>query len=192
MECLHITPARSSSFTPSGHELRYPSKMTRLTGSGTAKRPEDLAENQDIDEKASLQLILTIGRSFKYVDDQVRPRMLKLGLTMTEFSVLMTLYHGGPIPLGELSHRILLTGASTTYTVKKLEQRGFLVRRAKEEDHRIILGSITDEGRRLLRRIFPLHAKHLSAAMSGISTDEKKTVATLLRKMQAAPKQEES
>ncbi len=166
--------------------------MTRLSGSSTADRPEDLAENEDVDEKASLQLILAIGRSFKYVDDQVRPRMLKLGLTMTEFSVLTTLYHGGPIPLGELSHRILLTGASTTYTVKKLEQRGFLVRRAKEEDHRIILGSITDEGRRLLRRIFPLHAKHLSAAMKGISTDEKKTATTLLRKLQAAPKQEDS
>jgi MarR family 2-MHQ and catechol resistance regulon transcriptional repressor len=166
--------------------------MTRLTRPGTAKRPENFADNEDSDEKASLQLILTIGRSFKYVDDQVRPRMLKLGLTMTEFSVLATLYRGGPIALGELSDRILLTGASTTYTVKKLEQRGLLVRRAKEEDRRIILGSITDEGRTLLRRIFPLHAKHLSAAMTGITTDEKKSVATLLRKLQAAPKQEDS
>ncbi len=166
--------------------------MTRLIGSAIAKRPEDLADKEDLDEKASLQLILAIGRSFKYVDDQVRPRMLKLGLTMTEFSVLMTLYHGGPIPLGELSNRILLTGASTTYTVKKLEQRGYLVRRPKEEDHRMILGSITDEGRKLLRRIFPLHAKHLSAAMRGISTEEKKTVTTLLRKLQAAPGQEDS
>ncbi len=166
--------------------------MTRLIGSAIAKSPGNLAEQEDLDEKAALQLILAVGRSFKYVDDQVRPRMLKLGLTMTEFSVLMTLYHGGPIPLGELSDRILLTGASTTYTVKKLEQRGFLIRRPKEEDHRMILGSITDEGRRLLRRIFPLHAKHLSAAMRGISTDEKKTVTTLLRKLQAAPVQEDS
>jgi MarR family 2-MHQ and catechol resistance regulon transcriptional repressor len=166
--------------------------MTRLIGSAIAKRPEDLAHKEDIDERASLQLILAIGRSFKYVDDQVRPRMQKLGLTMTEFSVLATLYHGGPIPLGELSDRILLTGASTTYTVKKLEQRGFLLRRPKEEDHRIILGSITDEGRKLLRRIFPLHAKHLSAAMKGLSTEEKRTVTMLLRKLQAAPQQEDS
>lgn len=171
--------------------FRYSSEMTRLIGSGITKRIEDLADQEDMNEKASLQLILAIGRSFKYVDDQVRPRMLKLGLTMTEFSVLVTLYHGGPIPLGELSTRILLTGASTTYTVKKLEQRGFLVRRPKEEDHRMILGSITDEGRRLLRRIFPLHAKHLSAAMKGISIEEKKTVTTLLRKLQAAPPAQE-
>ena len=48
------------------------------------------------DERSSLQLILAIGRAFKFVDDQVRPPMAKLGLTMTEFSVLATLYRGGP------------------------------------------------------------------------------------------------
>jgi MarR family 2-MHQ and catechol resistance regulon transcriptional repressor len=136
------------------------------------------------DEVAALQLILAIGRSFKYVDDYVRPRTLKLGLTMTEFSVLNVLYHAGPTPLGELSHRILLTGASTTYTVKKLEQRGLLSRRPLDGDQRVILGSITDTGRKLLDRIAPSHARDLAHAMRGISTEEKRTIVALLRKMQ--------
>ena len=50
------------------------------------------------DEAAALQLILSIGRAFKFVDDYVRPRTQKQGLTMTEFSVLMVLWHGGPYP----------------------------------------------------------------------------------------------
>ena len=139
---------------------------------------------RDPDEVAALQLILAIGRSFKYVDDYVRPRTLKLGLTMTEFSVLNVLYHAGPTPLGELSHRILLTGASTTYTVKKLEQRGLLSRTPLDKDQRVILGSITDAGRRLLDRISPSHARDLAHAMRGISTEEKRTIVRLLRKMQ--------
>jgi MarR family 2-MHQ and catechol resistance regulon transcriptional repressor len=136
------------------------------------------------DEKNSVQLILAIGRAFKFVDDQVRPPMAKLGLTMTEFSVLATLYHGGPTPLGELSQRILLTGASTTYTVKKLEQRGLMTRRAKPEDQRVILGSITDQGRALMQRLFPLHAKDLVRAMRGLTTEEKQAAAALLKKLQ--------
>src|ERR1700761_1455737 len=136
------------------------------------------------DEAASLQLILSIGRAFKFVDDYVRPRMQKHGLTMTEFSVLMVLWHGGPTPLGELSGRILLTGASTTYTVKKLEQRGLLSRTPLDKDQRVILGSITDAGRRLLDRISPSHARDLAHAMRGISTEEKRTIVALLRKMQ--------
>ncbi len=135
------------------------------------------------DELASLQLILAIGRSFKYVDDYVRPRTLKLGLTMTEFAVLDVLSHAGPTPLGELSHRILLTGASTTYTVKKLEARGLLVRRPLPTDQRVILGTITEKGRSLLEQIFPIHLKDLVHAMRALSTEEKRTVVRLLRKL---------
>jgi MarR family 2-MHQ and catechol resistance regulon transcriptional repressor len=90
-----------------------------------------------------------------------------------------------PTPLGELSQRILLTGASTTYTVKKLEQRGLLTRRAKQEDQRVILGSITEKGRELMQHVFPLHAQDLARAMRALSVEEKRAAATILRKLQA-------
>lgn len=130
-----------------------------------------------------MQLILSIGRAFKFVDDYVRPRMLKHGLTMTEFSVLMVLWNGGPTPLGELSERILLTGASTTYTVNKLEKRGLLARESRTEDKRIVMGVITEKGRALARKIAPLHATELAEAMHRLSTEEKVTAAKLLRKL---------
>ena len=152
----------------------------------------DNPASSQLNERSSLQLILAIGRAFKFVDDQVRPPMAKLGLTMTEFSVLATLYRGGPIPLGELSQRILLTGASTTYTVKKLEQRGLLTRRAKQEDQRVILGSITEEGQKLMQRLFPLHVKDLARAMRSLSPKEKQAATALLRKMQNLGPIEES
>jgi hypothetical protein len=41
------------------------------------------------DEAASLQLIRSIGRAFKFVDDYVRPRMQKHGLTMEISSTSM-------------------------------------------------------------------------------------------------------
>ncbi len=109
--------------------------------------------------------------------------MQKLGFTMTEFSVLTVLYHGGPTPLGVLSQRILLTGASTTYTVKKLEQRGLIARQPLPEDHRVIMGSITEKGRAQLDRIFPLHIHDLAEAMRNLTVAEKRTVAKLLKKL---------
>jgi MarR family 2-MHQ and catechol resistance regulon transcriptional repressor len=130
-----------------------------------------------------VQLILSIGRAFKFVDDYVRPRMQKYGLTMTEFSVLMVLWHGGPTPLGELSEKILLTGASTTYTVKKMEKRGLLVRESLGEDKRVVMGVITDKGRKLAKKIAPLHATDLAEAMHALSTEEKMSAAQLLRKL---------
>ena len=138
------------------------------------------------DEKASIRLVLCLGRAFKSVDEYVRPRMRLLGLTMTEFSVLSVLYHNGETPLGQLSQRILLTGASTTYTVKKLEQRGLLSRIPLLEDHRVIMGSVTNKGRKMLEHIFPLHARHLAEAMHELSVEEKNGVMKSLLRLAAS------
>lgn len=141
------------------------------------------------DEKASIRLILSIGRAFKSVDEYVRPRMRLLGLTMTEFSVLSVLYHNGDTQLGQLSQRILLTGASTTYTVKKLEQRGLLLRTPLLQDHRVIMGSLTIKGRKLLEHIFPLHAAHLTEAMHELSIEEKNGITKLLLRLSSSIRQ---
>jgi len=155
--------------------------MQRSPSSGYS--PPGASQGPAPDEAASLQLILSIGRAFKFVDDYVRPRMQKHGLTMTEFSVLMVLHHGGPTPLGELSERILLTGASTTYTVKKLEKRGLIARESRSEDKRVVMGVITEKGRVLARKTAALHATELAEAMHHLSIEEKKAAARLLRKL---------
>ncbi len=146
-------------------------------------RPDLSSSSLSEDEKASILLVLSIGRAFKSVDEYVRPRKRLLGLTMTEFSVLTVLYHNGDTPLGQLSQRILLTGASTTYTVKKLEQRRLLLRTPLLADHRVAMGSVTNEGRKLLEHIFPLHARHLAEAMHELSVEEKSSVAQSLQQL---------
>ena len=160
-----------------------------MAGRKTSASARDLKPEarHDPEGEAAINLILAIGRSFKHIDDQIRPSMAKMGLSMTEFSVLNTLYHQGPTPLGELSDRILLTGASTTYTVKKLEKRRLMTRSASEHDQRVIYGKITEAGRKLLVHIYPLHAKDLVAAMRALTLDEKRLAARLLRKLQALP-----
>src|SRR6267378_6266154 len=78
-----------------------------------------------------------------------------LGLSLTEFAVLEVLHHKGPLRLGEIRDRILLTGASTTYVVKKLEARGLMRRRACGEDSRVVFGELTAKGRALIEEVFP-------------------------------------
>ncbi len=135
------------------------------------------------DEAATLRLLISIAQAFKSVDDLVRPRMQTYGLSMTEFSVLEALFHQGPLPLGDLSQRILITGASTTYVVKKLEQRKLMKREPSSEDHRVVLGTITPQGRALLARIFPRHVNDLQEAMASLTTAEKNAASIALKKI---------
>src|SRR5258707_14341700 len=92
----------------------------------------------DRDRAATLQLVIALARALQAMERQVRPHLVQSGLAMTEFAVLEALYHKGPLRLGEIRDRILLTAASTTYVVKKLEERGLMRRRDSVEDSRVL------------------------------------------------------
>jgi MarR family 2-MHQ and catechol resistance regulon transcriptional repressor len=136
---------------------------------------------KDGDRGATLQLIIALARALQAIERAVRPHLTRCGLTLTEFAVLEVLYHKGALPLGQIRDRILLTGASTTYVVKKLEERELIRRRVCVEDQRIVFGELTTTGRALIDRVFPAHVERLRDVTAGLSVSEKREVRRLLR-----------
>src|SRR5215210_3010706 len=115
---------------------------------------------------ATLQLVIALSRAFQALERGVRPHLAEHGLGLTEFAVLEVLYHKGVLPLGEIRDRILVTGASTTYVVKKLEERGLMRRRTSPEDQRVVFGELTARGRAQLDKVFPAHVDRLRDVMA--------------------------
>src|SRR6266542_2661329 len=135
----------------------------------------------DRDRAATLQLVIALGRALQAMERLVRPHLATSGLAMTEFAVLEALYHKGPLRLGEIRDRILVTGASTTYVVKKLEERGLMRRKSCAEDSRVVLGELTAKGRALIEEVFPVHVELLQQATAGLTVSEKREASRLLR-----------
>jgi MarR family 2-MHQ and catechol resistance regulon transcriptional repressor len=135
------------------------------------------------DRTATLQLVIALARAFQAVALGVRPHLGESGLSMTEFAVLEMLYHKGPLRLGELRDRIMVTGASTTYVVKKLEERGLMRRRVHDEDQRVVFGELTAKGRHLIDEVFPTHVDRLQDLMAGLTVADKQAAARLLRRL---------
>ena len=77
-----------------------------------------------------------------------------LDLTFPRYETLMVLYYSrrGEMPLGKLSDRLQVHRASVTNVIDKLEDRGYVVRVAHEQDRRTILARITDQGRTVAER----------------------------------------
>jgi len=142
-----------------------------------------LASGAEGDRKATLHLIIALGRALQALERAVRPHLAQFGLGMTEFAVLEVLLHKGTLPLGEIRDRILVTGASTTYVVKKLEARGLVRRKECAEDERKALGELTPKGRKLIQDVFPAHVEQLRRLMGGLSTSEKDEACRLLRRL---------
>src|SRR4051795_3633081 len=135
----------------------------------------------DDDRAATLHLVIALGRAMQAIERGVQPHLRESGLGLTEFGVLEVLYHKGPLRLGEIRDRILVTGASTTYVVKKLEERGLIRRKYLAEDSRVVLGELTAKGRALIEEVFPVHVELLQQVTAGLTLSEKREASRVLR-----------
>ena len=127
--------------------------------------------------------MIALARASQALERAVRPHLAEHDLGTTEFAVLEVLYHKGPLLLGDVRDRILVTGASTTYTVKKLEERGLLRRRICSEDQRQVFAELTAKGKALISEVFPAHVDLLQRVTSALSPSEKTTIARSLRRL---------
>jgi MarR family 2-MHQ and catechol resistance regulon transcriptional repressor len=135
------------------------------------------------DRELSLKLFVVLSKAYKVVMDRAVKDMKKNGLSATEFSVLELLYHKGKFPLQQIGGKILITSGGITYTVDKLEAKGYLKRVPCPKDRRVTYAEITPLGAELLDRIFPSHAEVIQSMMKGLTAEEKQTAITLLKKL---------
>ncbi|WP_276609427.1 MarR family transcriptional regulator [Bacillus sp. N1-1] len=135
------------------------------------------------DRELSLKLFIVLARSNRSVTDHIKTDIQSYGLNPTEFAVLELLYHKGNQPLQQIGEKILLASGSITYVVDKLEGKGYLTRNPCPNDRRITHAVITDEGRKLMDRIFPNHEKQVQSIFAGLDEQEKETAITLLKKL---------
>lgn len=137
----------------------------------------------------ALKLFVVLSRAHRAIAEHTRRDQERHGLGATEFAVLEALYHRGPLLVGEVGARILLTSGSTTYVVDKLEQRGLVKRRPCESDRRALFVELTREGRTLIKTIFPDHARAIERAMAGLSREQQRSLTILLKQLGTAAQQ---
>ena len=138
---------------------------------------------RDAAQAAALKLFVVLARAHTAVDDQMALSMSKLGLTNTEFAILEVLHHKGPLLLGDIQRKILVTSGGITYLVDRLTEKGLVKREECPSDRRARYAVLTPAGDALIRRIFPDHARRIAEAMSGLTPAEQDTATRLLRKL---------
>jgi MarR family transcriptional regulator, 2-MHQ and catechol-resistance regulon repressor len=131
----------------------------------------------------ALKLWVVLARAYSAVARQVDADIARHGLTTTEFGILEVLRHKGPLLLGEIQRKVLVTSGGITYLVDRLEAKGLVRREPSPDDRRARFAVLTPQGKELIDRIFPDHARCVTRAMSGLDAAEQKEAAALLRKL---------
>jgi MarR family 2-MHQ and catechol resistance regulon transcriptional repressor len=141
------------------------------------------AHQLDVDEStaAALRLWVIMSRAQAAVSDLASADVARHGLTLAEFGIIEALYHRGPMLLGEVQRRILVSSGGITFLVDRLVAKGLVERRTCESDRRARYAALTAKGEQLVHEIFPAHAAVIARAMAGISTQDQQYVADMLR-----------
>jgi MarR family transcriptional regulator, 2-MHQ and catechol-resistance regulon repressor len=110
------------------------------------------------------------------------------GLTQPQFGVVETLGHLGPMTIGDLSKKMLVTGGCVTVILDNLEKEGLVERIRSTEDRRVIKVQLTTKGDTLFKNIFVRHAERVTQLASVLDEAEQIQLSTLLRKLGLALK----
>jgi MarR family 2-MHQ and catechol resistance regulon transcriptional repressor len=152
----------------------------------STRAPKGASTSASLDRKqdTALKLLVVMARAFNAVNERVsKEDMERHGITPTEFGILEALYHKGPLLLGEVQRKILVTSGGITYLVDRLVDKGLVKREQCPEDRRARYAVLTPAGQALIKRIFPAHAARIEQAMSGLTQAEQREATALLRKL---------
>lgn len=134
-------------------------------------------------ELRALKLWIVLSRASAAVARHAEADVARHGLTLAEFGMLEALFHRGPMLLGEVQRRILVSSGGVTYLTDRLEARGLVERRECPEDRRARYAALTPAGEALVRRIFPEHAACVADAVAGLHAAEQEEAIRLLRSL---------
>jgi MarR family transcriptional regulator, 2-MHQ and catechol-resistance regulon repressor len=142
------------------------------------------------DEDPTLKLWVVLSRAHAAVARLAEADVARHGLTNAEFAILEALYHRGPLLLGELQRKILVSSGGVTYLVDRLVAKGLVERQDCPEDRRARYAALTRAGEKLIGRIFPEHARSLARALAGLTPAEQAEATALLRRLGKAAEEQ--
>jgi MarR family 2-MHQ and catechol resistance regulon transcriptional repressor len=82
-----------------------------------------------------------------------------------------------------LGEKLLRSGGNITLVIDNLEKHGLVRRERQTEDRRTIVIHLTPKGMRLIKRVFPGHARMILKEMSQLKPKEQEDLRRLCRKL---------
>jgi DNA-binding MarR family transcriptional regulator len=114
--------------------------------------------------------LLRIGR-------ELRRETRAVGVSPEQVSLLVEIKYAPGIGVRELAARERMSPPALTKHVDRLEREGLVERTPSEDDRRRVGLTLTDEGRRVLRRVRSRRTAWLASRLRGLTDDELAAVA---------------
>jgi MarR family 2-MHQ and catechol resistance regulon transcriptional repressor len=139
------------------------------------KRPSEtpMPAKTHTHETSSAALWVVLARAYRSMAAFVERSVAALDIGLSDFMILEALLHKGPLTMSELCEAALITNASMTAAIDRLEERAFLERVPDKQDRRVRRVQLTAQGMVLIKRLYVRHERDLDEVMSDIHPSER-------------------
>ncbi|MBE5924938.1 MAG: MarR family transcriptional regulator [Lachnospiraceae bacterium] len=130
-----------------------------------------MSKKQEYDAlKLSNQVCFPLYACSKELVRQYGPYLKQLGLTYTQYIVMLVLWEQEKVSSRDLADSLHLDYGTLTPVLKRLEQAGYLSRERAANDERLLTITITDKGKKLKDKAVKI--PHCIGECMGLSDEE--------------------
>lgn len=99
--------------------------------------------------KLANQLCFPLYACSREIVKKYNPHLDGIGLTYTQYIVMLVMWEDGQISVKRLGERLYLDSGTLTPVLKSLESKGFVTRKRSSEDERVLIVELTGKGEAL-------------------------------------------
>jgi MarR family transcriptional regulator, organic hydroperoxide resistance regulator len=157
------------------------SRKARNTTRGLQAELKQKAPFTSREQEAYLALLRTTDA----LQSRTELKMKEFGLTGTQYNALRILRGAGPegLPCSEIGERMITRDPDITRLLNRLEQRGLVERTRDHQDRRVVYGTITAAGKKLLREMDEPMEQHGRELLRHVSHADLQRLIALLEKV---------
>ncbi len=136
------------------------------------------------------QICFPLYAASRAIQQRYRPLLAELGLTYTQYLVMLVLWERDGLSVGELGQRLMLDSGTLTPLLRRLEAAGHISRQRSREDARVVHIHLSPSGRGLRERAERVPGDLLACLgpLDGIDGAElRTTLQRLVAALQEAP-----
>ncbi len=128
--------------------------------------------------KLGNQLCFPLYAAARSVTGLYAPLLKPLGLTYTQYLVLLVLWEKDGVPVSHIGERLLLDNGTLSPLLKKMEREGYVERKRDRRDERIVMILLTRKGKALQEKAKNIPQK--AAGCIALSPDKARKLYALL------------
>jgi DNA-binding MarR family transcriptional regulator len=129
-------------------------------------------EKNKTNETITRHILKTAEDIYRTIKLSVPPEWLTSDMTVAQLRFLLLLYSEGPSQMSYIASSLDIAVSTATGIVDNLVKKGLVIRRADPEDRRLVICTLSPQGKETINRMWTLGQSQIKGLLKGLSIEQ--------------------